>query len=159
MTENDTILSMTDDFDHEEMPSSWQEWSDDVYTKANTLALESRNGNVVNAFYNPKAAEKIKSMIKNLPLWTGIMRSHFKTGMEIATSSSVESIFAEYKRRVFKGCTSMRVDKFVISHLNYIDGRLRLDFANNTEQDSIDSTEQNIEKSDSFNNVSLFNTD
>lgn len=52
------------------------------------------------------------------------MRPYIKTRMEIVTSSSVESIFAEYKSRFFKGCIPMRVDKFIITHLNYLDGRL-----------------------------------
>jgi len=38
----------------------------------------------------------------------------------------------------------MRVDKFIISHLDYLDGRLRLDFASNaTEQDIRTSPKQN----------------
>lgn len=59
------------------------------------------------------------------------MRPYFKTGSEISTSSSVESLFAEYKTRLFKGCIPMRVDKFVANHLDYLDGRLRLDYAEN----------------------------
>lgn len=152
-------ISSTDDFDYKEVPLCWQEWADEMYTKANTLALESCNGNIVNAFYNPKAAEKIKDLIKHLPLWTGIMRPYFKIGTEIATSSSVESIFAEYKNRIFKGCIPMRVDKFVISHLTYLDGRLRLDFA--ATQESKISAERNIEtslSSDSFNDVPVLNS-
>lgn len=84
---------------------------------------------VVNAFYNSEAVKKIKDLINSLPLWTGLMRPYFNNDMEI--TSSVESIFAEYKTRVFKGSLPMRVDKFVISHLNYLDGKLRLDFAEN----------------------------
>lgn len=88
------------------------------------------------------------------------MRPYFKAGTEIATSSSVESMFAEYKSRLFKGIP-MRVDKFVISHLSYIDGRMRLDFANAAEQESEISAEANIQKSawsDSFNDVPLQNS-
>lgn len=40
----------------------------------------------------------------------------------------------------------MRVDKFVICHLDYLDGRLRLDFAVN-----ISSTEQDIKISPNKN--------
>lgn len=57
--------------------------------------------------------------------------SHFKTGTEVSTSSSIESIFAEYKTRFFKGCLPIRVDKFVANHLDYLDERLRLDYATN----------------------------
>lgn len=65
--EHETLMT-SDDFDYEEISSSWQKWSDEMYAKVHTLALESRYGNVVNASYNPKAAQKIKSLIKNLPL-------------------------------------------------------------------------------------------
>jgi len=34
-------------------------------------------GSVVNAFYNPQVAIKLKNLISYLPLWTGIMRSYF----------------------------------------------------------------------------------
>jgi len=77
------------------------------------------------------------------------MRPYFKCGTEIATSPSVESIFAEYKTRLFEECIPMRVDKFVVSHLDYLDGILRLDFASNaTEQDIKTSLKRN--ETDSF---------
>lgn len=125
------IISVDDFSNSEDTPLSWQEWSNSLYTKANSLALQSHNGSVVNAFYNPTAAMKIKSLMQNLPLWTGIMRPYFKSGTEISTSSSVESLFAEYKTRLFKNSIPMRVDKFVASHLDYLDGRLRLHYAAN----------------------------
>jgi len=54
------------------------------------------------------------------------MRSHFNTGEEIATSSSVEVAFADLKNRAFKGQLPMRADKFVHQHLDYLDGRMKL---------------------------------
>jgi len=80
------------------------------------------------------------------------MRPYFKCGTEIVTSSSVESIFAEYKTRLFKACIPMRVDKFVVSHLDYLDDRLRLDFASN-------ATEQDIKTSPKRNETDIFNSD
>lgn len=130
-TAPNAITPLDDVSNCEDIPLSWQEWNNNLYAKANDLALQSKDGNIVNAFYNPTAAIKIKNLIKNLPLWTGVMRPHFKTGTEVATSSSVESIFAEYKTRLFKGCLPMRVDKFVARHLDYLDGKLRLDYAAN----------------------------
>lgn len=125
------IVPLDDISNSEDSPLSWQKWSDNLYAKANDLTSQSKDGNIVNAFYNPTAAIKIKTLIQNLPLWTGVMRPYFNSGTEVATSSSVESIFAEYKTRLFKGCLPMRVDKFVASHLDYLDGRLRLDYAAN----------------------------
>jgi len=153
--EIDIKYEISNDFDVEETPLSWQKWND-IYNKANDLALKSQNGNVINAFYNPAAAKKIKSLIQNLPLWTGIMRLYFKCDTEIATSSSVESIFTEYKTRLFKGCIPMRVDKFVVSHLDYLDGRLRLDFAS---EQNLNAIEQNIKTSPKRNETDSFESD
>ncbi|CAL1672573.1 unnamed protein product [Lasius platythorax] len=61
-------ISKLDDFNSKDTPLSWQKWSDDLYAKANTLALQSQIGNIVNAFYNPAAAKKIKNLIQDLPL-------------------------------------------------------------------------------------------
>jgi len=58
-----------------------------MYNKVNDLTLKSQNGNVINAFYNPTAAKKIKSLVQNLLLWTGIMWPNFECDTEIATFS------------------------------------------------------------------------
>lgn len=54
------------------------------------------------------------------------MRSHFKRGSQIATSSFVEAEFSELKTRAFKNQLPMRIDKFVFRHLEYLEGRLLL---------------------------------
>ncbi|EZA47332.1 hypothetical protein X777_16383 [Ooceraea biroi] len=47
-------------------------------------------------------ANKIRKLINYLPIWTGILISFFNIGSTIATSSTVESKFANIKGRVFK---------------------------------------------------------
>lgn len=138
-----------------DIPLSWKKCSSDIYIKANDLALQSQNGSTVNAFYNPEAGRKIKDLMQILPLWTGVMRPHFKRGTEIATSSSVESCFAEYKSKLFKGTIPMRIDKFIIHHFNYLDGRMRLDFADN---DFSFKELHKTDKSDSSIDMSLNST-
>jgi len=54
---------LADDLDFNEIPSSWQKWSEDIYNTTNDLALKSQNRSIVNAFYNPEAAKKIKNLI------------------------------------------------------------------------------------------------
>lgn len=54
------------------------------------------------------------------------MKLYFKRGSHIATSSFVEAEFSELKTRVFKNQLPMRIDKFIIRHLEYLEGRLRL---------------------------------
>lgn len=61
-----------------------------------------------------------------LPLWSGIMRAHFKYGSKIATSSFVEAEFSQLKTRVFKNQLPMRIDKFILCHLEYLEGKLLL---------------------------------
>lgn len=61
-----------------------------------------------------------------LPLWTGIMRRHFKIGDKTAASSSVEAEFSMLKSKVFKSQLPIRVDKFILQHIEYIEGKLLL---------------------------------
>lgn len=44
----------------------------------------------------------------------------FKVGSTIATSSSIESEFANIKGRVFKNELPLRIDTFIIHHLDYM---------------------------------------
>lgn len=49
------------------------------------------------------------------------MRAHFKRGSHVATSSFVEAEFSELKTRLFKNQLSMRIDKFIIRHIEYLE--------------------------------------
>jgi len=53
------------------------------------------------------------------------MLPYFKVDSVIATLSSVELEFANIKYRVFKNEFPLRIDKFIIRHLEYIDGRIK----------------------------------
>lgn len=54
------------------------------------------------------------------------MRCHFEKSSLIATSSSVESEFNDLKRRAFDIKLPMRIDKFVLQHLDYLDDKVKL---------------------------------
>ncbi|KAL0107450.1 hypothetical protein PUN28_015788 [Cardiocondyla obscurior] len=114
---------------------SWNTWAENIYTEAQEIAKDSIDGTVVNAFYNVEAAKKIKKLMCFLPLWTGIMKHHFKRGAEIATSSFVEAEFAEIKTRYFKNQLPMRVDKFILRHIEYVNGRLKLTCGTDTKEE------------------------
>lgn len=105
--------------------TGWLEWSNTLYDKACVIAEHCRSGDTLNAFYSIEIAKKIKRLMNYLPIWTCIMLSYFKVDSVIATSSSVESEFANVKCRVFKNELPLRVDKFIIRHLEYIDGRIK----------------------------------
>lgn len=163
--ENTPHEIFANDLDANDIPLSWQKWSNDLYTKSNDLASKSENGSTMNAFYNPEAAKKIKDLMQILPLWTGVMRPHFKYGTKVTTSSVVESCFATYKSQLSKGNIPMRVDKFITQHFNYIDGRMHIDFAENDcsskhpyDDISSDRNETDAHKTDSSMEVSLLNS-
>lgn len=58
------------------------------------------------------------------------MISTFGVGSESATSSHVESEFSMLKSKVLKNERPLRIDKFVMSHIRYLDGRLKLQYPN-----------------------------
>lgn len=149
--------------------SDWIQWSANIYDNAQHIADNCVEGTAINACYNPNFANKTKTrLMPYLALWSGVMQPHFRIGAETATSTSVESEFAELKNRAFKGQLPMRADKFVHEHLDYIDGRIKLascqkDILNpNYEEDNVthnysaNSTEINSVKNSS---TSTFNCD
>lgn len=107
--------------------SDWFEWSANIYDNANKLALNCTEGTSINACFNPRFAAMIKTrLMPYVVLWSGVMRSHFNIGEEVATSSSIEAAFADLKKRAFKNQLPMGADKFVHEHLDYVDGRIKL---------------------------------
>lgn len=83
------------------------------------------------------------------------MRPHFKIGDTVAKSSLVEGAFSNLRNIVFKGRLSMRVDKFVIQHLNYLDGKLKLAYADHNEVKNIISDSETRPRSDTTALVSI----
>lgn len=123
------------------------------------IAEESEYGNIINACYNPEFAKQVKTrLLPYLPVWTGIMRPYFKRSGKIATSSSVEAEFADLKKRSFKDELPMRVDKFVIKHLDFLDTKIILASNNNdiTNNTSSISNKQNVIH-DNYNNSNDYN--
>lgn len=120
---NDCFLR---DGDDDGMSESWTEWATIVYNQAEKIASQSINGTTVNAFYDPEVAQKIRLLMSSLSLWTGIMKQYFKIGNKIATSSSVEAEFSILKSKIFKDQLPIRIDKFILQHVQYIKGKLLL---------------------------------
>lgn len=78
-------------------------------------------GTAINACYNPDLAKIMKTrLIPYVVLWSGVMRLHFQIGEEIATSSSVETAFADLKNRTFKNQLPMRADKNLYVNISTI---------------------------------------
>lgn len=128
---NEEVHTSTDEIDLEkDCHTGWLKWSKTIYERAFAIATKCENGDIINAFYNIEIAKKIMRLMHYLPIWTGVMIPFFNVGSTIATSSSVESEFANIKGRVFKNELPLRVDKFIIRHLDYIDGRVKEASAN-----------------------------
>lgn len=66
--------------------------------------------------------------LKHVPLWTVIMKHIFASGEDTATSSSVEAEFANLKCKAFDRQLPMRVDKFMLRHVEYLRDKLILAF-------------------------------
>jgi len=122
--DNECFLLDTNDGDG--MSQSWTEWATIVYNQAEKIASQSIDGTTVNAFYDIEVAQKVRFLMSSLPLWTGIMKRYFKIGNKIATSSSVEAEFSTLKSKIFKGQLPIRIDKFILQHIQYIEGKLLL---------------------------------
>lgn len=118
----------TEDPDESSVNEDWKSWSDQQLNAANKLAKKSSIGGVtLNACYNEDFAKRLhKYLLPYVAIWTGVMMPIFGRGTCISTSAAVESEFCDIKNRAFKGELPMRVDKFVLKHLNIIDDKITL---------------------------------
>lgn len=65
-----------------------------------------------------------------LPLWTAVMVPHFKSVHNTASSANVEAEFKNIKHGLFKHeSLPIRMDRFVIRHLEFLEGNMRLSSA------------------------------
>lgn len=124
---NEDEVSESSDAEDDTIDTDWQMWANTIYCNAEDIGRRSKNGSIINACFNPDFARCLKKqLIPYLPLWTGIMRCYFERSSIIATFSSVESEFADLKRRAFDIKLPMRIDKFVLHHLDYLDSKVKL---------------------------------
>lgn len=107
--------------------TDWIQWSNSVLDAAKRIADESECGTIINACYNPDFAKQFKTrLLSYLPIWTGIMRPYFRGSSEIASSSAVEAEFCDLKHRGFKSQLPIKVDKFIVQHLDFLDAKITL---------------------------------
>lgn len=137
--------------------SGWKTWSENRYEAAREIAKNSADGDTINACYNEDFAKRLKKyLLPYVALWTGVMKPIFGRGSTIATSAAVESEFADVKGRMFKGELPMRVDRFVLKHLDCLDDKIKL-ASNESDVFPADRIEQPSEKTDvpNFEHASL----
>lgn len=105
-----------------------KQWVVNLRDECKLLAAD--NGDRDNLHFLPAIVPHITRLCCYLPLWTGVLVPFFKTFNVTASSASVEAEFKNLKHSVLKHETlPMRVDKFLIHHLSFIEGRMRISAA------------------------------
>lgn len=108
----------------EQRPEAWVKWSTNIYEQASSIAAQCVSGETLNAYYK-EVAENIKRLMYYLLLWAGIMIPFFGIRNRVATSSSIEAEFANIKTRAFRNELPQRADKFILRHVDYLDGHVK----------------------------------
>jgi len=90
--------------------------------------VEFEMGNHDNLYYLPNIIPDILNLCTYLPLWSGIMCKTFKYGDNPPSSAAIESQFNDLKNRVLKhvNCMPMRVDDFLKTHIESLNGTMKL---------------------------------
>lgn len=134
-------------------------------TWAQSILLECQelveDGDHENAQYIPAVIPFILKSLELLPLWSNIMCKAFKFPVKLASSSASEASFNNVKHRIFKELPC-RVDDFVQSHLDSLDGAMILHEANELEyrksqmntEENIDSPMKEKNKNSAYNTIS-----
>lgn len=90
-----------------------------LYNNCVDLSKIHDHGDRDNHQHNKKIAKRLLQFCKLLPCWTAVMVPFFDFGNITQTSASSESQFNDLKNRVFKHTTlPLRIDKFLITHIN-----------------------------------------
>lgn len=109
--------------------NKWSHWAKNIDDKVKIL-LADNEGDRENAHYMPKLADYLMRDVKLLPLWSCICRDRFGFG-RVPASASVESDFNIIKNIMLKNeKIPMRADEFVMKHVNFMSGRIKMANAN-----------------------------
>ncbi|KAJ8723789.1 hypothetical protein PYW07_007769 [Mythimna separata] len=129
----------------------WKSWHDKIYDTAIKIADQSSEGDTINACYSVDFAQRLKKyLLPYTPLWTAIMVPVFGRGSVSATSAAVEAEFSDLKHRDFRGEIPMRVDRFVMQHLERIDEKIK------ERSNESDGFSRNPENKELFSENSVF---
>ncbi|KAL6416406.1 hypothetical protein ACFW04_013522 [Cataglyphis niger] len=106
--------------------NKWSYWAKNIDDKVKILIADNE-GDRENAHYMPKLADYLMKDVKLLPLWSCICQDRFGFDRVPASSASVESDFNIIKNIMLKNeKTPMRADEFVMKHVNFMSGRIKL---------------------------------
>lgn len=132
----DTEDDITDYEHHNKLPetdeSLFKQWALRIYEESKVYV--SNNGNRDNMQYLPEIIKEVLNLCKLLPLWTAVMAPLFKNSCSIASSAPVESNFNNIKNRLFRDKQlPLRIDDFILAHIQSIEGAVSLVNAKNLE--------------------------
>lgn len=127
--------------DAEEENSSfnkWNQWAKDIDDDVQKKIADNE-GDRENAHYMPAFADRLMKDIKLIPMWSCICRDKFGYGRIPASSASVESDFNIVKNILLKTeQTPKRADEFLMKHVKFISGRIKLINSQEKEQSKED---------------------
>lgn len=81
---------------------------------------------VDNIYYGPNLIKPFHELLATLPLWSNVMMKHFKSTNPTPTSSGCEVEFKNVKRLLFNNRRAIRLDSFVQTHMEYLNGQMKL---------------------------------
>lgn len=94
------------------------------------VEAEICKGNEDNCQYLPDIVTKIIQFLKYLPLWSHVMSTAFPHSQPTTSSAVVESSFNDIKHRLFSNFVlPIRVDEFIVHHINGLEGTIKLAMA------------------------------
>ena len=97
---------------------------------AESRRLASHGGDRDNLHFLPELLPHLIRMCSYLPKWTGVMVQYFAGSTATGSSAHVEAEFKNLKRGLFKHENlPIRLDRFIRTHLGYIEGQMRLSSA------------------------------
>lgn len=79
-----------------------------------------------NIYYGPHLIKPFHELLATVPLWSNVMMKHFKSTNPTPTSSGCEVEFKNIKRLLFNNMRAIRVDSFVQTHMQQLDGQMKL---------------------------------
>lgn len=100
-----------------------------------TLSDDNDLGTHENLYYFPAFISVLSRLMSQFPLWSNVMKNLYQSNIHKPTSSNVESYFKNLKRLLFKIDTKshrLRVDAFIMKHLEYLTGELKIAHSNIT---------------------------
>lgn len=79
-----------------------------------------------NIYYGPHLIKTFHELLATVPLWSNVMMKHFNSTNPTPTSSGCEVEFKNIKRLLFNNMRAIRVDSFVQTHMQQLNGQMKL---------------------------------